>query len=110
MPSFKRRTHVVFFRVTEEEFLEILRICESAGVTSVSEFARTATRKLMMTGATDKIDAITKNVCMIEEGLNRVLSKIQSLSGDEAVTPREESAGAEVGESDRKRAHGQGKA
>jgi hypothetical protein len=38
----KSRTRVIFCRVTEEEFLELAKLCESTGARSMSDLVRSA--------------------------------------------------------------------
>lgn len=50
MPVFKRRTRIVSFRVSEDEYQELLGVCMAQGAHSVSDFARLATRQCISEG------------------------------------------------------------
>lgn len=47
MPVFKPRTRVVYFRISEDEFCQLNRLCEEKGARSLSDMARTAMRGLL---------------------------------------------------------------
>jgi len=48
MLPLKPRRRLVTFRVTDEEYEELCRMCLAAGSRSISEFARTALREMML--------------------------------------------------------------
>jgi hypothetical protein len=45
--TLKRRDKLVYFRISEEEFEEILRACDQKGARSVSDFARAAIQEFI---------------------------------------------------------------
>ena len=55
MPVLKPRNRLVYFRVSEDEFQEFTRVCESGAARSISDLARSAT-KLAATGANGGAD------------------------------------------------------
>ncbi len=46
----RRKTRIVTFRVSEEEFQQLRRTCAAAGVRSVSDFVRAALRRMTSDG------------------------------------------------------------
>jgi hypothetical protein len=67
MAVFKKRTRVVSFRVSDEEYGELLGLSRAHGARSVSDFARLAARQ---------------SLCESDgRGLNALQAKLQELSG-----------------------------
>lgn len=68
MPVLKRRTRIVIFRLTDEEYEELRAACVDRGARNVSDFARTA---LMQTVAGER-EAVTSKLAQIESGVQRL--------------------------------------
>ena len=47
MTAVKRRDRLVYFRISEEEFAEIVKACDSKGARSVSDLARAAVQEFI---------------------------------------------------------------
>ena len=47
MSVFKRRTRIVSFRLSEEEFQRVTDLCEIAGARSISDLARNAVQEFL---------------------------------------------------------------
>jgi len=47
MPVLKPRNRLVYFRVSEDEFLQFSAMCQSAGARSLSALARTAMQRML---------------------------------------------------------------
>jgi hypothetical protein len=47
MPVLKPRNRLVYFRVSEDEFLQFSAICQSAGARSLSDLARLAMQQML---------------------------------------------------------------
>lgn len=47
MAVLKPRNRLVYFRVSEDEFQQLLRLCESEGARSISDLARDAMHRLL---------------------------------------------------------------
>lgn len=71
MLPLKPRRRLVTFRVTEEEYEELCRMCMAAGSRSISEFARTALREMMLPARQWRQSDLAKQIsdlqAMIEE-------------------------------------------
>lgn len=48
MTVLKRRSHLVYFRVSEDEFENYTKLCQTAGARSVSDLARSAVNRMLV--------------------------------------------------------------
>ena len=75
MPVLKRRTKIVIFRLTDEEYEELKAACVTRGARNVSDFARTA---LMRSVAGEGGDQhVTARLEQIESGMKRLEQMMQ---------------------------------
>jgi hypothetical protein len=51
MSVLKPRNRLVYFRVSEEEFLQFSRMCQSVGARSLSDLARSAMHRMLVQGS-----------------------------------------------------------
>jgi hypothetical protein len=81
VPILKPRTRIVYFRVSEEEFLRLVDLCPAHGARSISELARNAMQGIIR-GAADmsregdvaqKLDAIDKTMTEMSQNLKRLI-------------------------------------
>jgi hypothetical protein len=87
----KRRTRVIFFRVSDEEFQQLEKACESTGARSMSDFARLATRRLIDQQETaDESNAVVERLDRIESAIERVEQKLREVgaSGEQSAPAR----------------------
>ncbi len=70
MPVLKRRTRIVSFRLSEEEYEALFASCVSNGARSVSDYARSATCRPLGSGKPSETD--TKAERSIRQLRNRV--------------------------------------
>jgi hypothetical protein len=82
MAILKPRTRLVYFRISESEYEQILRLCEQTGARSVSDFARSAIRRLTEP-KTDEQLLQTKNA--LEELLVELKSSVRQLTALESA-------------------------
>lgn len=68
MAVIKRRTRMVIFRLTEEEYADLKSECASRGARNVSDFARTALLESIGHGAGE----LRRKLDQIESGVNRL--------------------------------------
>jgi hypothetical protein len=82
MAILKPRTRLVYFRISESEYEQILRLCEQTGARSVSDFARSAIRRLTEP-RTDEQLLQTKNA--LEELLVELKTSVRHLTSLESA-------------------------
>lgn len=95
MNATSRRNRLVYFRISEEEFQQMVDFCNAKGARNISELARQAVQEFMKSPrqATDP-------------GLDEAISALQAIVGEVKATmqkllPEEPSAGAEQQEKKR---------
>lgn len=71
MPVLKPRTRLVYFRVSEDEFQQFHRACESEGARSLSDLARSAMQRALSGGSNGD-----------EASASARLSKLEGLIGE----------------------------
>jgi hypothetical protein len=76
MPVMKRRSRIVIFRLTDDEYAELKAACLHRGARNVSDFARTA---LLQTIATERED-VTRKLSEIESGVHRLEKLITEIA------------------------------
>jgi hypothetical protein len=84
MPVFKRRTRIVSFRVSEDEYEELLGLSVAHGARSVSDFARFATRQWFgednghgWDAVQDKIRELNGQVSHLDSEVKRIARSVQ---------------------------------
>lgn len=78
MSVLKPRTRLVYFRVSEEEFQQFNRICESIGARSLSDLARSAMQN-MMTEGTRQPNSLHTRLTALEAAIDRMNTKLSHL-------------------------------
>ncbi len=82
MPVLKRRTRVVTFRVSEEEFNSLSDACMASGARSISDFARSAVSQcLRREGASRLVREEIRVVKIRLDALEQELRRISDLIG-----------------------------
>jgi hypothetical protein len=76
MPVMKRRSRIVIFRLTDDEYEELKAACVHRGARNVSDFARTA---LLQNIATERED-VTRKLSEIESGVHRLEKLITEIA------------------------------
>ena len=102
MSVLKPRNRLVYFRVSEDEFQQFNKICESVGARSISDLARSAIQRMVRDGnhhaaASDPVSAKLTTLEMIVGDLDRKVQHLTSLlatSDDEAPAMEEPAAKA----------------
>jgi hypothetical protein len=77
MPVLKPRNRLVYFRVSEDEFLQISAMCHSAGARSLSALARTAMQRMLAAPKdeallADKLKAFDELTSLLIEKLRHI--------------------------------------
>ena len=89
MSVFKRRTKLVSFRVSDEEYEKLQGACVAEGARSISEFARSALQRTVwahnhnnghVPDATEPVASGAKELIDTMRELNRQLSQLVSLA------------------------------
>lgn len=79
----KRRDRLVYFRISQEEFEEILKACDSKGARSVSDLARAAVQEFIRPVKSDPeqlVEALKSLRTGLEE-INRSVRELVSNTG-----------------------------
>lgn len=74
MTASRRRDRLVYFRISEDEFGEMLRACESKGARSVSDLARLAVQQFIHSEASESQRQMASSI----EALNEVVSELKA--------------------------------
>ena len=90
MAVLKPRERLVYFRVSEDEFRQIVNVCEQAGARSLSDLARSAVQRLITDGQREREDqqleekmrVLERMIAAVTEQLNRL-----SVSPPEGANP-----------------------
>jgi hypothetical protein len=84
----KRRDKLVYFRISGEEFEEILRACEARGARSVSDFAREAVQafiKSPVNQAEPEMTDFLKGLQTVVDELKQSVQQLTSAVGTPSV-------------------------
>lgn len=65
MPVLRPRNRIVYFRVSEDEFRQVNRVCQATGARSISDLARSAMRN-MIQGPHDQPSRLFDRLSMLE--------------------------------------------
>jgi hypothetical protein len=80
MNVLKRRSRMVSFRLSEEEYESLRHICLTAGARSLSDIARDAVHRLIGNGAEQKNDLETQ-LRLLNERMDAIDEEIRRLAG-----------------------------
>ena len=106
----KRRNRLVYFRISEEEFEQILKACDSKGARSLSDLARAAVQEFIkpvkpeteqlfdtLNSLSARLDDINRSVCQLVSDTRRGI-EIENAQATAAAT-QGHSAQSVVGDS-----------
>jgi hypothetical protein len=85
MNVLKRRSRMVSFRLSEEEYESLRHICLTAGARSLSDIARDAVHRLIGNGGEQKKDLETQ-LRLLNERIDAIDQEVRRLAG--RVEPR----------------------
>jgi len=80
MKTLARKSKMVSFRLKPEEYQRFLITCETLGVPSVSELARTAVCHLNTTGQPPTVESLCTQIQELRDQLSILTSEIMKLS------------------------------
>jgi hypothetical protein len=102
----RRRDRLVYFRISEDEFADILKACESRGTRSVSDLARSAVQEFIKTPKNDTDQQMVEMMRTLRTLLDDVASTVKQLASSSAAasspaveteTSQEKAAGSSAG-------------
>lgn len=112
MPDFKKRTSLVTFRLTHEEYEKVRRACLEQDVRSMSEFARRAVlNEVLRHGSlnvsfADDLTTLTLRLREVDAAVKDVGVRIAKLLGSESgTTPAEQEQSPQTETAKAKAAH-----
>ncbi len=76
MSALKRRTKVVIFRLTDDEYHDLKAACVTRGARNVSDFARNA----LMQSVTQEQEMVSEKLAQIESGVQRLERLIHGIA------------------------------
>ena len=79
MPAFKRRTRIVLFRLTDDEYEALQSACVKRGARTVSDFAR---KELLRSVARER-EEMTEKLADIASGVQRLEKLISTIAKGE---------------------------
>jgi hypothetical protein len=77
---FKTRTRLVYFRISEDEFQEYTRLCQSEGVRSLSDLARSAVNRMIDSYGPGSEAVLTEKIQALEAITNSLNQHLSTLS------------------------------
>jgi hypothetical protein len=82
------RTKLVYFRVSDDEFQQLLGMCQSiGGVRSMSDLARSALRRLMTDQACQSGGGVSGALEQLREAISDINAKLRDLETQIALIP-----------------------
>ena len=82
MVAAHRKTKMVAFRLSSDEYRLLRGACEKAGARSVSELARSAMQRIILDSGTIRLDSDTIGSSSAEASLRELQIKLDILSGE----------------------------
>ena len=80
MSVLKPRNRLVYFRISEDEFQKVARMCQSEGARSLSDFARSAMQRLIQDGS-ESVDAtLAAKLKLIDQIIFDLNQKLEQLN------------------------------
>ena len=76
MPVLKRRSRIVIFRLTDDEYDDLKAACVDRGARNVSDFARNA----LLESITQDREGVTRKLQDIESGVHRLEKLIEEIA------------------------------
>jgi hypothetical protein len=90
----KRRDRLVYFRISEEEFEQILKACDSKGARSVSDLARAAVLEFIKPAKTESGQQLSETLNSLSTVLDEINQSVRQLVSN--ARPSLEIAGVHV--------------
>lgn len=89
MSVLKPRNRTVYFRISEEEFHQLVNICPARGARSISELARTAMQEILRDNSrepekqdvVEKLQSIDRTVSEMNQNLKRLIPSYPDKNG-----------------------------
>ena len=75
----KRRDRLVYFRISEEEFEQILKACDSKGARSVSDLARAAVLEFIRPAKTEPGQQLSETLNSLSAVLDEINHSVRQL-------------------------------
>lgn len=76
----KRRDKFVYFRISGEEFDQIVRACEASGARSLSDFARHAVHTFIKTSAVQSEPEMAESLERLQAVVSELKNSVQELT------------------------------
>lgn len=76
----KRRSRLVSFRLSEEEYQELCSACISSGARSISDLARTALDQWISSSNAADNCVFTSQMCALDAKVRQLRSEVEQLS------------------------------
>ena len=93
MSVMRPRNRVVYFRLSEEEFEKLSRMCSSSdGARSVSELSRSAVQKLILNQSMSTNGEVAEVLNRVQTTVSELSRKVESLMGNTRAQTGQESA------------------
>lgn len=83
--TLKRRDKLVYFRISGEEFEQILRACNAKGARSVSDLARVAVQEFIKNPASQSERQMTDFLKQLQSTVDELKQSVQQLMATEAI-------------------------
>jgi hypothetical protein len=80
MAVLKPRTRLVYFRVSEEEFQQFNRICESEGVRCLSDLVRSAMERVVNGPALNGNESVAIHLRSVDDRIAQLAAELRRLS------------------------------
>jgi len=82
MPILKRRSHMVSFRLSEEEYSGLKHLCQDGAARSISELARGALQKLVVSRSqTPEVETVVQVLLSRVEALDQEVKRLAMAIG-----------------------------
>jgi hypothetical protein len=81
----RRRDRLIYFRISEDEFADILKACESRGTRSVSDLARSAVQEFIKTPKGETDQQMFEMMKTLRTLLDDVASTVKQLASSSAT-------------------------
>ena len=80
VPSPVKKTKMISFRVSGEEYLLLQKTCSTSGARSVSELARAAMQRIILEAGTGKFDTTEAKLRDLQMRFNVLAAEVQRLT------------------------------
>lgn len=80
MAVLKPRTRLVYFRVSEEEFQQFNRICESEGVRCLSDLIRSAMERVVSGPSATGNESVALHLRSVDDRIGQLAAELRRLS------------------------------